>query len=111
MTIALRIPETLHRALPAEVSISGMVRDLLTAAISNNEILAVAFANRAGYRAAQLDIKRYAVYLPKEEQEAAIELADRYLLSLNQLIQILLEDVMYRAGKWPMTNVIDKTTE
>lgn len=105
MTITVNIPEKLHRALPTDCSTSSLIRNLLESAVNNPSVLAEAFASRGEFVNPQLDIKRFTVYLPEDECSAADSLAARYLLSRNQLIQILLENVMFRAGHWPPATI------
>lgn len=98
---AIRIPSALHSAIPQDLTVSSLVRQMLIEAVADPLVLASAFQSRAEFSAPQDDVKRYAIYLPDKEKEEATEVADRFLLSLNQMIQILLEDTLYRAGIWP----------
>lgn len=111
MTVAIYIPPELHEALEGVESISAAIRALLRHAANDPQALASAFAARALFHADTSPVKRYAVYMPHEEKENAKEVADRYLLSLSQMVQILLEDMLYRAGRWPSVNSIDNSTE
>lgn len=101
MTINIRIPEALHQAIPKSPPVSSIIRNILADAVANPEALVEAIRNRQMYMSPQEDIKRYAIYLTDNERDEASRLAGRYLLSLNQLIQLLLEDVLFRAKVWP----------
>lgn len=103
MSIALRIPTSLHKAIPSETSVSSMIRSLLAGAVANHDILVAAIANRRYFDTPQDEIARHMIYIPANEQHEASRLAAKYLYSLNQLIQILLEGMMFDAGKWPPT--------
>lgn len=102
MTTTIRIPTSLHSALPREASVSGTIRSLLAGAVANHDVLIAAIANRRYFFSTPQDeIARHMIYIPANEQEEASHLAAKYLLSLNQLIQILLEGAMFDDGKWP----------
>lgn len=110
MSITIRIPTSLHRAIPSlqqmdsrEASVSSTIRALLASAVANHATLIAAIANRRYFSTPQDEIARHMIYIPAKEQEEASYLAAKYLYSLNQLIQILLEGAMYDVGKWPQT--------
>lgn len=106
MTAALNIAPELHETLSGSVeSVSSAVRALLRHAGETPEALPAAFAARALFKAETSGVKRYAVYLNQEEKAIAKELSDRYLLSLSQIVQVLLEDMLFRAGVWPPAGV------
>jgi hypothetical protein len=102
MTYAIRIPSKLHNLIPHEVTVSSLIRQLLAGAVANPGVIVSAFTTRSQFvTSPDLEIQRYSIYLPKEERLAAEELARQYLMSLNQLIQTLLEDALYRSNLWP----------
>lgn len=110
MTTAVRIPPELYAALPAEYSTSSLIRELLAGAVADPLAVVSAFAARLHFDVPPTsEPKRYAIYLPKEEYASASALASRFLLSFNQLVQVLLEDMLFRAGRWPETT--ETTTE
>lgn len=112
MIVAMQLPERLHSTLPTDCSVSGLIRRILESAAENPGVLAEAFASRAEFDSPQESMKKYGVYLPEEEADRANKLAAKFLISRNQLIQLLLENVMFRAGLWPPVSdtVIDKDT-
>ena len=107
MQYGVRIPPTLHSTIPTGQSVSGLIRQLLIDVIEHPETVAAALVNVYTITPSLEPAKRYAVYVPDEEYSKACIFAERYRLSLNQLIQILLEDLMFRAGRWPIG--IDKS--
>lgn len=107
MSVHIRIPSSLHRLIPSEVSASSMVRQLVTSAAANNDLLIAAIANRRYFDTPQDEISRHMIYMTGQEQEEASKLAAKYMYSTNQLIQILLEGIMYDAGVWPPLRQFD----
>lgn len=101
MQVGVYIPTSLHKLLPTECSVSGLIRQALKDAGEDNRLLIQAFATREAFNTNKGEIKKYTTYFPEDEHKAAVELADRYLLSLTQLIRILLEGALFNAGKWP----------
>lgn len=100
--IAIRIPPELHKAIPDTHSVSGMVRQMLASAVENPEAVVSAFATVGQISTTRSPDRRYAIYMTDEENAKASLVAERYLISLNQLVQILLEDLLCRAGRWPV---------
>lgn len=111
MATSIRIPTALHSAIPADLTVSGVIRSLLENAVEDPTALISAITNLPMIKADQGEVGRYAVYLPDAERMAADVLASSYRLSLSLLVQILLEDMLFRAGKWPVKPPeVDKTT-
>lgn len=101
MQVSLYLPTELHKALPSECSVSGLIRQALKDVQDDHLLLVQAFAARGAFNTGHRETKKYAIYFPEDEHKAATELAEQYLLSLSQLIRILLEGVLFNAGKWP----------
>lgn len=108
MSVAIRIPKNLHRAIPQTESVSGIVRKLLDHAEVHPESIPDALGTVGSIQPAREPAGRYAIYMTDEEGAKASLLAERHLLSLNQLVQILLEDLLHRAGRWPVDGDVDK---
>ena len=102
MAFHIRIAPSLHRSLPSGISVSAIVRNVINDAVDNPEALVSAFANRLNFVAPAEEDRRYAIHISDAEREAGDILASRFNLSTNQMVQILLEDLMFRAGKWPV---------
>lgn len=101
-TMTISIPKSLHNAIPKNTSVSNMIRQVVADAANYPDRLPAAFASRWGFTSVQDEIHRYSVYVTEEEREEGTKLASHFLLSYNQMVQILLEDLLYRAGKWPV---------
>lgn len=102
MAFHIRIAPSLHGSLPSEASVSAIVRSVINDAVANPEALISAFANRMSFNAPAEADKRYAIHISDAEREAGDLLAAQFNLSTNQMVQILLEDLMFRAGRWPV---------
>jgi hypothetical protein len=102
MQYGIRIPPALHAAIPEGHSVSGLIRQLLSNAIEDPGAVLAAFSTLPQVDVDKTTPQRYALYLPDVEQAKASALAEKYRLSLNQLIQIMLEDLLFRAGRWPI---------
>lgn len=109
--IAIRIPQALHNAIPQDISVSSLVRQLLEQAVDNPGTVVAAMQTRLDFEPCTDPAQRYSVYLPEREKDEATPVAERFLLSLNQLIQILLEDTLHRAGVWPPASAAPEPTE
>lgn len=99
--MTVTIPRSLHKAIPRETSVSNIIRQVITDAVVYPDKLPAAFASRLGFKAEDGDTHRYSVYITEEESANGKELAARFLLSFNQMVQILLEDLLFQAGRWP----------
>lgn len=98
----LNISPELHYAIASVEGVSPTIRALIRHAADNPDALPAAFAARALFKADVSPVKRYAVYVTHEEREAAKDLSERYLLSFSQIVQVMLEDMLFRAGRWPV---------
>lgn len=104
MAMNIRIAPALHRTFPSEVSVSHLVRSAINDAVANPEVLVEAFRNRLHFTTPPGEDQRYAIHISDAERQAGDTLAARFSLSTNQMIKILLEDLMFRAGRWPNVN-------
>lgn len=101
MPAVIRIPSALHKAVPADVSFSSIVRELLTSAVNDPTVVINAMSSRLVFKKRpEESTGRYAIYISDDEKKAAEELAELLLMSFNQLVQVLLEDLLFRAGRW-----------
>lgn len=98
---SLRIPIELRNAIPQELPLSTIIRNLLDHAQRDPMALPTAIFNRSNFDVPECEEGRYGIYLPQDEARAATRLGRKYLMSLNSTIQVLLEDTLFRAGKWP----------
>lgn len=101
-TMTIKIPRSLHNALPQNMAVTNRIRHIIADAIDHPHKLPSAFASRLKFEASPEELHRYSVYVTEEERIEGTKLASRFLLSYNQMVQILLEDLLFQAGKWPV---------